>query len=181
MWRENFWEEVQANGLLETHRITLAHYKISDQLIRTVEIHSINDAQAREFVEANGKYPDEDLSGFLIPYLDPFTRDFLGGRVRRDRGEPKYLTNKGNKHLYIPPCFRNIKEVFEDVSTPAVIVEADKSALAIVDLCFKTARRFLPIAIGGAWAFLRNAGKRPKKNSFGAAASKSDCSRRWAC
>jgi hypothetical protein len=51
--------------------------------------------------------------------------------------------------LYFPPNSSQL----HDISTPAIFIEAEKSALAIRASCERTSRTALPIALGGCWGW----------------------------
>jgi hypothetical protein len=78
-----------------------------------------------------------DFSGIEYPYLDPDTGRRLTSRVRLDvpplrpdgTPEGKYRQAFGDRpHLFFPP---GAAALLRDVTIPAVVVEAEKSALAL--------------------------------------------------
>lgn len=60
------------------------------------------------------------------------------------------------KHLYFPP---GAGDLLSDIRAPIVLVEAEKSALALTDWCRRTNRKMLPVATGGAWGWRGRVGK----------------------
>jgi hypothetical protein len=78
-------------------------------------------------------------------------------RIRRDhpdieygKEKKKYVAPYGDrKHLYFPPR----PELFADASTPIVLVEAEKSALALTAWAERTERKLLVLAMGGCWGW----------------------------
>ena len=91
-------------------------------------------------------------------------RRFLTCRLRRDHpemenGKPrdKYLSAFGDtKHLFFPP---GAGELLADTSVPIIIVEAEKSVLAIMAAAERTGRRVLAIGTGGCWGWRGRIGK----------------------
>ena len=86
----------------------------------------------------------------------------MGARIRLDRplsesGNGKYISEPGCRHLFFPP---DVVDLLSDISVPVVIVEAEKSALALGALAIRTERPMLPIAIGGCWGWKRKSGIR---------------------
>ena len=79
-------------------------------------------------------------------------------------GGPKYLMEQGCRHLFFPPT---TLDVLRDSATIVVIVEAEKSSLALHALGDRTGRNLLPIAIGGCWGWRRKVGKRELPNGGG--------------
>jgi hypothetical protein len=67
----------------------------------------------------------------------------------------KYLSTQGCRSLFFAPIAGG---ELADTSVPAVLVEAEKSALALAALCSRSGRRMLVIAVGGAWGWKRRNG-----------------------
>ena len=100
-----------------------------------------------------------DLAGILFIYRNPLDGRAVTARVRRDHpeldndGKPqnKYLSPYGDRrHLYFT---LDAGDHLADVSVPALLVEAEKSVLAIAALAARTGRTFLAIATGGCWGW----------------------------
>ena len=100
-----------------------------------------------------------DLSGVVYPRNDPMTGFCRGYRLRRDhpdvdeKGKPiaKYLSSYGDRqHLYFPPGARPL---LDDTAVPVVIVEAEKSSLAVTAAASRLERQTLAIALGGCWGW----------------------------
>ena len=137
------------------HAETLARLHITNEILEAAGVRSVTDIEARETLGLKG---DADLAGILFPYLSPITRERIGGRIRLDHPLPdgaKYVSEPGCRHLFFPPCR---KELLVDTSMSVVVVEAEKSALAITALAERTGRKFLVIAIGGCWGWKRKTG-----------------------
>ena len=93
-----------------------------------------------------------------IPTGDLATGEPQSYRLRRghpevENGEPldKYLSAYGDaKHFFFP---LETAELLADTSALAVIVEAEKSALAIMAAANRTGRHVLVIGTGGCWGW----------------------------
>jgi putative DNA primase/helicase len=129
-----------------------ARFRIAPGLLALAGVCRVTDREAREdFGISAGS--EHDLAGIVFPYA--------GGnghratcRLRRDfvpvneKGRPaaKYLSPKGDsRHAYVLSS-----DMLQDVDTPALIVEAEKSVLAITAWAQRTGRKILPIGLGGA-------------------------------
>ncbi len=111
------------------------------------------------------KYKSDHLEGLAIPYLDPDDDRVLTWRIRRDNpevdgdGKPiaKYLSSPDRKRLYFAPSCR---PYLNDSLIPAIIVEAEKSVLAILDAETRIGRRHtLGIGTSGCWGWRGVTGK----------------------
>lgn len=110
-------------------------------------------------------YASSDLSGLIFPYVDPESGHRVTSRLRRDNpeldveGRPvgKYLAPYGDvRHLYFPPAAAH---KLGDPKIPVVMVEAEKSCLAIQAVAWRQQRDLLPIATGGCWGWRGTIGK----------------------
>jgi hypothetical protein len=99
------------------------------------------------------------MSGIVFPYLDPITGNRTTARLRRDNpeidasGKPKakYISPYGDtRHLYMLPA---AGPLLSEVSAAAVIVESEKSVLALTALASRAKRTLLPIGTGGCWGW----------------------------
>jgi uncharacterized protein DUF3854 len=143
------------------HFAHLSNFHIPIELLEAAGVCSATDAEVRELLGLNGFHAGENLDGILFPYLDPTTGRRVGARVRLDRpldDGGKYVSEPRCKHIFFPP---GTSEVLKDAAVTAVIVEAEKSALALRALCDRTGAKLLPIAIGGCWGYRRTIGKKP--------------------
>ncbi len=131
---------------------------IDADLLHQARVQRVTDREARDLLSINGK--SGDYSGLTYPYPDPRTGRTTTHRVRLDDPEPdgkKYRAPFGDhRHLYFPP---GVRDLLSDVSVPVVLVEAEKSALAITAAATRAHRRVLPIALGGCWNFRGRIGK----------------------
>jgi hypothetical protein len=106
---------------------------ITADLIERARLERVTDREAREKYGINGH---GDRSGIVFPYLDPADGVRHTARLRRDNpemedGKPKnkYISPYGDRrHLYFVP---GGSELLRDASVPIVLVEAEKSALAL--------------------------------------------------
>jgi hypothetical protein len=139
------------------HVEVFARVHVGERLLTAAGIRSVTDSEARDFGFRFSS--GADLSGILFPYLDPEASRRTTARLRRDhpeldatgRPEGKYVSPYGdNRHLYFPP---GAGVLLGDISVPIVIVEAEKSALALTAFAERTGRRFLAIATGGCWGW----------------------------
>jgi hypothetical protein len=154
---------IAANGMLfPRHREHLAQFRIPPEMLEAAGVRSVTDAEARDTLGING-HCGADLAGILFPYLSPMTGDRIGGRIRLDNPLPndggKYISEAGCRHLFFPPF---LKEWLADTGVPIVIVEAEKSGLALKALADRAGRPMLVIAIGGCWGWKRKIGKRER-------------------
>jgi hypothetical protein len=132
-------------------------------LLEQANVRRLDDRHAREILGICGKAGD--FSGVEYPYIDPRTSRRVTSRVRLDRpalkpdGSPdgKYRTPYGdNRHLFFPP---GAGRLLADAAVPAVVVEAEKSALAITAAAARAGRSILVVACGGCWAWRGRIGK----------------------
>jgi predicted P-loop ATPase len=135
---------------------------VGPALLAKAKIERVNDTQARELLALNGAHGD--FSGLFFPYLSPQSGFRVGARVRRDRpetedGKPKnkYMSGFGDrKHLFFVP---GTEHLLADHSVNVVLIEAEKSALALSAWAERTGKRILPVAMGGCWGWRGRIGK----------------------
>jgi hypothetical protein len=128
---------------------------IGPELLERASVMRVTDAEARQEYGITG--PGE-MDGIAFPYFSPLDGVRRTCRVRRDHpeiesGKPKkkYVVAYGDRrHLYFPP---GASGVLAEISVPAVMVEAEKSALAIDALAVRMGHPLLPIACGGCWGW----------------------------
>lgn len=110
-----------------------------------------------------------DMSGIVFPYIDPTDGRRKTARLRRDNpeiedGQPKrkYVSAYGDRrHLYfVPGC----KCLVEDPTVPLILVEAEKSVLALTAFAERTGRKILAIGLGGCWGWRGRIGKVENSN-----------------
>ena len=125
-------------------------YRIPEGVVSLAQIERVDDATARQKF---GMVYKGDLSGLIFPYFRDGQR--VSASLRRDhverdaKGRPvaKYLSPPGDsRHAYICP---GADGLLTDLNVPAVLVEAQKSVLAIVALSQRAGISLLPIGTGG--------------------------------
>lgn len=148
--------------LTESDLQALAASGISHPVVDRAGWHRVTHAEA---CQAGIKYRSDHLEGLLIPYRDPRDESrIVAYRVRRDHpevdsdGKPtgKYLSSKDRRHLYFRP---DAAAYLSDTSVPCLLVEAEKSVLAIVTAEDSAHRRHLLIGTGGCWGWRGVIGK----------------------
>jgi putative DNA primase/helicase len=132
-------------------------------LLERAGVLRVSDYEARQEFGIRGS---GDMAGIAFPYFDPQTmhngRHRCYVRIRRDHPDvedgkqhKKYVCPYGDrKHLYFPPT----PELFVDVAVPIVLVEAEKSALALTAWAARVGRKVLPISLGGVWGWIAKIG-----------------------
>ena len=88
----------------------------------------------RCYVRIRRDFPDIENGKFTRKYLAPYN----------DR-----------RHLYFSP----VPDFFQNLDIPIILVEAEKSALALTAWSTRTAKPVLPIGLGGCWGFRGRIGK----------------------
>jgi Protein of unknown function (DUF3631)/Domain of unknown function (DUF3854) len=136
-------------------------------LLQQAGVGRVSNEEAREKFGFNGS---GDRAGIVFPYNDPITGVRHTARLRRDhpdivngKAKNKYISAWGDhKHLYFvaPGC----AELVHDATVPALLVEGEKSALALTAWAARNARKLLPIAMGGCWGWRGRIGKQDGPN-----------------
>lgn len=151
-------EENRSPQLREADFEAFNRLGIPPQLLADAGVHRVTDADAREKYGIRG---GGDMSGVAFPYFEPSTmsngRCRCYVRIRRDhpdiedgKEKKKYVAPYGDrKHLYFPP----LPDWYADVNIPIVLVEAEKSALALTAWAERNGRRLLVLAMGGCWGW----------------------------
>jgi hypothetical protein len=137
-------------------RKRLTGFRISDQLIAQAELRRVTDVQARAM---GFKYKREfDLSGVVIPYKNSQS-EILSARLRRDNPEVndkgkiegKYILMADKpRGLYWPP---GAGQKLRDPKCEVVAVEAETSALAVMDYANRSGQNLIAVATGGCWCW----------------------------
>jgi len=136
------------------------------ELLSQAHIERVTDRDAREKYGIKGA---GDMGGIVFPYINPAEGRRWTGRVRRDNPEleagklkNKYVSAYGDRrHLFFPP---ESAELLTDITVPLVLVEAEKSALALTAWAERTGRRILPVGMGGCWGWRGRIGKVENSN-----------------
>jgi hypothetical protein len=158
---------IERGSLTPSDLMAFDRLGIPPELLAHAHIRRVTNHEAREYGITGSA--TSDMSGVVFPYFDPTTGQRVTARVRRDRpeienGKPKnkYISAYGDrKHLYFPP---GVKSKLEDAATPIVLVEAEKSALALTAWAERIGRRLLAVGLGGCWGFKGRIGKAPTPN-----------------
>jgi hypothetical protein len=133
----------------------LSRLGIPAEFIGRAGVERVTDREAREKFGIRG---DGEMSGLVFPYVDPIDGRRKTIRLRRDKPEienekprRKYISAYGDRrHLYFPPM---TGPLLTDKSTPVVMVEAEKSALALAAFSVRRGRPLLAVACGGCWGW----------------------------
>lgn len=148
-------------SLTQSDYKTFEHLKIPPELLEAAGVVRVTDQEARQDFGIIGS---GDMSGIIFPYHDPIHGQRWTARIRRDRpemesGKPrnKYISAYGDRrHLYFPP---GLNGTLNDGTVPVVLVEAEKSALALLAWSGRTQRKIVPVAMGGCWGWRGRIGK----------------------
>ncbi len=132
-------------------------------LLEPAHIERVSHKDARERFGIQGPV-SRDMAGILFPYFHYLTGQRVTARVRRDNpevedGQPKnkYMCPYGDRrHLYFPP---NAQAKLARQETPIVLVEAEKSALALTAWGARVRMELLAVAMGGCWGWRGRIGK----------------------
>jgi uncharacterized protein (DUF927 family) len=136
---------------------------VRPQLLLQAGIQRVSDVKAREKYGILGP-ATSDMSGILFPYFSITTGARVTARIRRDNPEiedgkekNKYISAYGDrKHLYFPP---QAAAKLRDAEMPIVLVEAEKSALALTGWADRTETKLLAVATGGCWGWRGRIGR----------------------
>jgi Domain of unknown function (DUF3854) len=152
-------KDSDVSALLEIERQVLRQLTISDAIMDAARLEHVNSKEAKERF---GVTMDVD-SGLAFPYLPPPNGDpnptWRSCRIRQDKvgKERKYMCPPGpKKYLYFAPCRPSW---ITDKSTPVVIVESEKAALAGLRYSSDHNEPFIWIATGGVFCWHGTIGK----------------------
>jgi uncharacterized protein (DUF927 family) len=148
------------DGLTPADLAVFARLRIPEELMVEARVRRVNDALGRELTGRR----DGDMAGIVFDYPDVATGRVVSHRVRRDNpeiehGKPKnkYVSGYGGrKRLYFPP---GAAAKLQDADTPIVLVESEKSALALTAWAERTGRKLLAVATGGCYGWRGRIGK----------------------
>jgi putative DNA primase/helicase len=141
----------------------LARLGIPEELLNEAHVVRVSDREARDKYGIRGS-PTKDMSGIVFPYFIPQLEYPPTARLRRDHpefedGKPKnkYISPYGcARHLYFPP---GCKELLKQPEVPVVLVEAEKSVLAITAWSRRTGIKVIALGMGGCWGWRGRIGK----------------------
>ena len=160
---------VESRGTSELTPCDLAAFArlgIGAELLAKADVRRVTDQEAREVYGVIGPVT-MDMSGIVFPYFNPITDKRVTARIRRDhpeidsstqRPKAKYVSAYGDRrHLYF---VRGGSALMDDPSAVIVLVEAEKSALALTAWALRNQQTVLPIAMGGCYGWRGRIGKR---------------------
>lgn len=163
-WR-NYLSTDNSTAVLAPDLAAFAKLKIPASLLAYAGVRHVTDAEARTDFGIKGS-PSMDMAGVIFPYFNPITGRRTTCRLRRDHpevdaetGKPKnkYLAPFGDgRHLYFPP---GASEKLKDPDTIIVLVEAEKSSLALTASAQRTSTNILALGLGGCWGWRGRVGK----------------------
>jgi hypothetical protein len=141
----------------------LGRLGIPPDLLVEARVQRVSDREAREIFGIKGS-PTMDMSGIVFPYFIPSSGYRVTARLRRDNPEMedgkeknKYISAYGDgRHLYFPP---GSAERLKHPDIPIVLVEAEKSALALTAWAERVSMSLLPLGLGGCWGWRGRIGK----------------------
>jgi hypothetical protein len=151
------------NNLTAADLDNFAQLGITEGLLALAQVARVTDSEARLDY---GIVHTGHCGGIVFPYHLHGKR--VTCRLRRDfpemdsKGQPKnkYLCPKNDvRHLYLVP---GQDAQLTDPTVPAMIVEGEKSTLAIHALTLRTGIRLFPVATGGASSWSAKRGHKPK-------------------
>lgn len=163
---------VESRGGTELTASDLAAFerlRIGAELLDQAHVRRVTDQEARDVYGVTGSVT-MDMSGIVFPYFSVATGARVTARLRRDNPEieegkekNKYVSAYGDhKHLFFPP---GAADKLQDPGTPIVLVEAEKSALALTAWTERTGWNLLAVATGGCWGWRGRIGK--LENAYG--------------
>ena len=145
-----------SNGLTERDLAAFARICVPVEDLVRAGIRRVSHTDASVILGSNRS---GNMAGVLFPYLHPITGRVVTNRLRRDspeldnrgRLQAKYLSPFGDRrHPYFAP---GAGEMLCEIAVPVVMVEAEKSVLAIRALAARVERPLLPIACGGCYGW----------------------------
>jgi hypothetical protein len=156
---------IERSNLMSADLAVFSRLGVTAELLAKAHVQRVTDPEAREDFGISGPRTS-DMSGIVFPYYDIATGARVTARVRRDSPEyedgkekTKYISAYGDrKHLFFPP---GAAEKLRDADTPIVLVEAEKSSLALTAWGERTGINFLAVAMGGCWGWRGRIGKVP--------------------
>ncbi len=157
-----------ATTLTERDLETFQRIGVPIDLLEAAHVERVTDRDARDRCGITGLV-SHNMAGIVLPYYSHITGNRVTARVRRDNpemedGKPrnKYVSAYGDgRHLYFPPDARS---KLQESTTPIVLVEAEKSVLALTAWARRTSRDVLPVGLGGCWGWRGRIGKTESVN-----------------
>ena len=158
----------RATMLTERDLEMFARIGVPLDLLEAAQVERVSDRDARERFGIQGP-ASKNMAGVVFPCYSHITGRRVTARVRRDNpeienGKPKnkYVSAYGDaRHLYFPP---DAKSKLARLETPIVLVEAEKSALALTAWGERVGIELLAVAMGGCWGWRGRIGKTESDN-----------------
>jgi hypothetical protein len=155
--------ETATGNLTERDVAMFAKIGVPLDLLEAAHIGRVSDKDARERFGIQGP-ASRNMAGIVFPYYSNVSGNRVTARVRRDSPEAedgksknKYISAYADKrHLYFPP---GASEKLQDPTMPIVLVEAEKSNLALTAWVTRNGENILPVAMGGCWGWRGRIGK----------------------
>ncbi len=157
------WDALRAVTLHERDVQMFARIGVPIDLLEEAHIERVSDFDARDRFGISGP-ASRNMAGIMFPHYSYLTGQRVTARVRRDNpeiedGKPKdkYISAYGDgKHLYFPPDAR-VK--LQEPGSPIILVEAEKSVLAVTAWARRTSTDVIPVGMGGCWGWRGRIGK----------------------
>jgi hypothetical protein len=138
-----------------------ARLGIGITLLEQARVRRVTDTEARRDY---GITMSGDMAGIIFPYYIPACDYRVTARLRRDNPEVednrprnKYISAYGDgRHLYFPP---GAKIMLANPATEIVLVEAEKSVLALTAWAQRQGQNLLALGLGGCWGWRGRIGK----------------------
>src|SRR5438094_3506143 len=154
-------------NLSDRDLVMFSKIRVGSELLAKAQIKRVNDTEAREILGLNGHYGD--MAGILFPYISLQTGYRVTARVRRDNPEVqdgkaknKYMAGFGDRrHVYTVPGSQAVRD---DADVPIMLLEAEKSALALWEWSGRTGQRIFTIGLGGCYGWTGRIGKIENSN-----------------
>jgi hypothetical protein len=151
------------------------YFRISRWLLAEAGVRRVTDREAREKYDIDWWDTTCNLAGVLYGYFDPGTGQRVSCRLRPDNPPVnsegklvKYLSppyHKARRHCYFAP---GSERYVADPTVQVVLVESEKSTLAITSAAERAGRALLAIGIGGCNGWQGRIGNRLEPDGTGA-------------
>ena len=134
-----------------------ARLGIPPELLAEAGVQRVSDREARDNFGITGSVT-RDMSGIVFPYFVPSLAYRVTARLRRDSPEieeaktkNKYISPYGDgRHLYFPP---GAEGKLKSPELPIVLVEAEKSVLALTAWAERRNAELMPLGLGGCYGW----------------------------
>jgi Domain of unknown function (DUF3854) len=158
----------RASTLTERDLEMFARIGVCLDLLEAAHVERVSDREARQRFGIVGP-ASRNMAGIVFPYYSHLTGLRVTARVRRDnpemedgRAKNRYVAPFGDsRHLYFP---QGAAEKLRGPDTAVVLVEAEKSALALTAWATRVHMDLLPVAMGGCWCWRGRVGKTESAN-----------------